>query len=309
MIYQLKKYTGHKDICPSCGQRTFTPYVDENGSILDVNVGRCDRESKCGYHYPPKQFFAEHPDVSIEDWRDAKPRHINLDVPNMAICTIPMDYITRSISVRNSNLQEYFHTALSKADADLLGCSAEEYMIGLTSKGETIYPQIDMNGRCRTAKIIQYDPTTGHRIKTNGMKVDWVHFRLKRSGVIPQDWQLTQCLFGEHLLAKYPDMPVAIVEAEKTAFICSAYIPDYVWLATGGKDQLNDRLNILQGRRITLFPDSDGYDKWKNKAREFTNLNIQVDKCIELHATDAERKCQIDLADVILEILKNNNQI
>ena len=302
MIYSLKRYNGRKDICPSCGQRSFTPYVDEDGNILDVNVGRCDRESKCGYHYTPKQFFAEHPDMSIEDWRDSKPRHINLDITKKRLCTIPMEYIDRSVSSeRDSALQVFFKTHLSEADANLLDWSAEEYRVGVTKDGATIFPQIDMEGRCRTAKIMRYDSTTGHRLKGQAGAIDWIHCRMKKSGDLPQDWELTQCLFGEHLLIKHPEQPVAIVEAEKTAVICSAFIPHLVWVATGGKSQLNERLNVLKGRRIVVFPDADGYKEWCDKIKHFPNLDIQVSDLVEAQATKEQQARQIDLADVIIE--------
>jgi hypothetical protein len=301
-MLQLKKYNGHKDICPSCGQRSFTPYVDEAGNILDVNVGRCDRESKCGYHQTPKQFFIEHPDMSIEDWRDSKPRHINLDVPKKELCLIPMELIDKSVTAdRDSALQVYFHTHLSKADADLLDWSAEEYRVGVTKEGATIFPQIDVEGRCRTAKIMRYDSTTGHRLKGQAGAIDWVHSRMKKSGDLPQDWELTQCLFGEHLLKKHPHQPVAVVESEKTAVICSTFLKEFVWVATGGKSQLNERLDVLKGRKVLVFPDSDGYEEWCYKAEQFHDLDINVSDLVHLNATKEERERQIDLADLIIE--------
>jgi hypothetical protein len=41
--------------CPNCSKHTFVKYVDsETGNYLTDNFGRCDRESKCGYHsHPP----------------------------------------------------------------------------------------------------------------------------------------------------------------------------------------------------------------------------------------------------------------
>lgn len=62
---------------------------------------------------------------------------------------------------------------------------------------------------------------------------------MKRVGQLPEDWELTQCLFGEHLLPLYPDKPVALVESEKTAVICSGLMPRFLWRATGGKQQIN----------------------------------------------------------------------
>ena len=302
MIFSLRKYTGRKDVCPLCGQRSFTPYVDEEGNILDVNVGRCDRESKCGYHFTPKQFFAVHPELSSQDWRDSKPRHINLDAVQKGLCTIPIEFISRSVTAkRNSALQVFFHTHLDKADADLIDWSAEEYMVGVTKEGATIFPQIDINGRCRTAKIMRYDSSTGHRMKGQSGAIDWAHNRLKKSGHLKPNWELTQCLFGEHLLAKHPKSDVAVVESEKTAVICSAFFPDFVWVATGGKSQLNNRLNILRGRKVIVFPDVDGYEEWCERVKQFPNLDIYVSDIVESNATEDQRLRQIDLADIVIE--------
>jgi hypothetical protein len=49
-------------------------------------------------------------------------------------------------------------------------------------------------------------------------------------------FQLSQCLFGEHLL-KDTETPVAIVESEKTAIIASCYYPEFIWLACGGSGE------------------------------------------------------------------------
>ena len=55
--YTLEKKS-RKIKCPSCGEKRFVRYVDSaNGEMLADNVGRCDREINCAYHYPPKLFF------------------------------------------------------------------------------------------------------------------------------------------------------------------------------------------------------------------------------------------------------------
>ena len=97
--------------------------------------------------------------------------------------------------------------------------------------------QIDTKGRCRSGKIMKYDPQTGHRIKDDSTpgKVTWIHSILKSRKLLPSSWELTQCLFGEHLLTEYPDHKVILVESEKTALIGCAFMPQYTWLATGGK--------------------------------------------------------------------------
>ena len=63
-MYHLEKYRtkASRHECPNCHRHSFTYYVDDSGEPLDPTCGRCDHESSCGYHYPPKQFFQDHPD-------------------------------------------------------------------------------------------------------------------------------------------------------------------------------------------------------------------------------------------------------
>ena len=69
----------------------------------------------------------------------------------------------------------------------------------------------------------------------------------------------------EHLLTRYRERIVALVEAEKTAVIGAGFIPEYVWLATGGLSGVNDRVDILKNRKILFSADVDVYDYWKEK--------------------------------------------
>ena len=77
-----------------------------------------------------------------------------------------------------------------------------------------------------------------------------------------------QCLFGEHLLSLCPGLPVALVEAEKTAAICSAVFPEFLWLATGGLGQFNDRVKVHLCRQVIAFPDLGACDRWRKKAKD-----------------------------------------
>ncbi len=49
--------------CPACGSaKKFTRYIDkETGRYIADTVGRCDRETSCGYHLKPKDYFADNP--------------------------------------------------------------------------------------------------------------------------------------------------------------------------------------------------------------------------------------------------------
>ena len=157
---------------------------------------------------------------------------------------------------------------------------------------------------------MQYDPTTGHRIKDPNMpgRINWLHTTLKRKKLLPKDWQLTQCLFGEHLLRQHPDTTIALVESEKTALISSALMPQYTWLATGGKSGLtSERLSSLKGRKIIVFPDVDAFKDWQQKIFTFPHLDIHISRLLEDNATPEDRAAQIDLADWLIKYLQDSN--
>ena len=147
----------------------------------------------------------------------------------------------------------------------------------------------------------------GHRIK-DGYGVNWVHAKMKKDGLLPDDWELTQCLFGEHLLnwSMNKNKTVALVESEKTALIGAACYPQYLWLATGGKSQMSDeKMKVLSGRTVIMFPDVDGYNEWAERAKTFTFCKIIVSDALEKNASPEQRAAKIDIADVLIAELKN----
>ena len=122
---------------------------------------------------------------------------------------------------------------------------------------------------------------------------------MKRKELLPEEWELTQCLFGEHLLSLYPDRTVALVESEKTAVICAGFIPEYVWLATGGKTSLGNKLDVLSGRKVVAYPDVDAYGFWCERLSVYSN--IKVSDYLQHIAGDNPSFRHMDLADLILE--------
>jgi len=68
--FHLEKYRlGNRYTCPNCERkRCFTRYIDDEGEVsFPDNVGKCDHEHSCGYHYTPKDYFREHPDFLSKD--------------------------------------------------------------------------------------------------------------------------------------------------------------------------------------------------------------------------------------------------
>ena len=319
-FYSLAKYRGKSSrlACPNCGRQfCFTPYVDPDGNILSEECGRCDHESSCGYHFTPHQFFQMHPEAKpqTEDWRKepdwlrqsqyrSKPKtEIKTKPtppPTTGICTIPMETVLKT--VRTKPVSDFLYYLCNLFDVDTILRLVREYLIGVTKAGDAIFYQIDRQGRCRTGKVMKYNRDTGHRIKDESVsgRITWVHSLMKSRGQLPDNWQLTQCLFGEHLLRKYPESPVILVEAEKTAIIGSGYYPECVWVAVGGKTQLGDKIDILAGRKIVAFPDIDAYDAWCTEFEKRPYLTVKVSDLLVREATPEDFESQIDIADLLV---------
>ena len=307
--YSLQPYEGpgSRFTCPACGgKRCFTRYVDENGDCLDEAVGRCNHESRCGYHYTPRQFFEDHPSAR-PDWKEnffRIPQQTIKKTVKKQLWTIKADIVKSTVNPAIESDFTAFLTGLigRKNTAKIV----KKYHIGVTKNRDVIFYQLDTEGRCRTGKIMKYDRKTGHRVKDEkvGGKITWVHSVLRQSADpllrLPDGWELTQCLFGEHLLRQFPFKPVALVESEKTAVICSTFWPEYIWLATGGKSQLNDRLQVLKGRKVVAFPDVDGYLEWKEKLSRVRGLDIVVSDVLEKEATFEDRANHVDIADLLI---------
>jgi len=289
--YQLEK-GGVKHACPACRQMRFVRYVDSftGGQVAD-EVGRCDRESSCGYHLRPSEYFhltGKNPFDIPKPAMKLQPKQEPVE-PSFIDTKVVQASFTR---YNQNNFCQWLCCVFGEQKAFELTAA---YKIG-TSKhwnGSCVFWQIDRDSRIRAGKIMLYNSHTGHRVKEPFNHIQWVH---KVMQIEP--YHLQQCLFGEHLLTDQ-QKAVAIVESEKTAIVASGFISEYVWLATAGKNNLNkDKLKALQGHRVTLFPDLMAYDKWKEIAGRVSG--VTVSDILERRATEADRAAGLDLADYLL---------
>lgn len=175
----------------------------------------------------------------------------------------------------------------------------ERYRVGDGYGGQTLFWCYDKSGKCRCGKNMCYRPD-GHRDKEHTISIGW---ELQKNGKIPADTKLRSCLFGEHLLSKYPLAPVGLVESEKTAIVCSIVSPGAVWLATGGATQNLDRaIALLHGRKVTVFPDADATSDWKNRFGFGKVRGFSVDEiCRDYCRKNGEKWRKCDIADIIIE--------
>ena len=247
--WQLRKGS-KKEYCPNCGQKRFVPYVlaSDGVTLAGAEFGRCDREQNCGYQrYPDGERY------TVAEPQKIQPR------PRL-------EYASNDLHIStDSNLFEWACSLLGVCDAV---CAWSDYNVGCIG-GRVIWWQMDSNGVVRTGKVMSYRPD-GHRDKADQWGVTWAHKHPQLKHLFKGE-ELQQCLFGEHLLRCYPEKPVALVESEKTALAMSRFIPEYVWLATGGSQGIksNERLAPLVGRKVFLIPDNGQYYAWKRAAEQY----------------------------------------
>lgn len=278
--WQLRKGS-RKEVCPNCGQKRFVPYVlaSDNMTIAGAEYGRCDREQSCGYHRYPNGEKVDVPAVKVE------PKEmLRYDGE------LPRQYPT-------CDFYAWMQSVLGKMDAFL---AINEYQVG-SADNMIIWWQTDRNGVTRTGKMMKY-LADGHRDKSDTFPVTWAHkHRLFKSKFVGEE--LRQCLFGEHLLTKFPNKPVCVVESEKTAVMMSRFMPKAVWVATGGSQGIKsaERLAPLIGRNVVLLPDNGQYWNWLPIAERYGwkmmnyEMNIPFEGC--------------DILDVLLdELNKQENE-
>jgi len=317
--YHLQPYKGaaSRFRCPVCNHRTksFKRYINsETNEEVAPHVGLCDRQDKCGYHLTPSQYFREVGIIRAGRSRKHQPNPGKVK-PDTEYYISP-DYVNDSFC--NYDKNNFVTYLINRFGLDVADKLVGMYRIGTSSywHGATIFWQLDSHGYVRTGKIMLYDKQTGKRVKEPFNHITWAHsiliseVRDRKSdnasdiGHQTSDFQLRQCLFGEHLLITSPYKPVAIVESEKTAIIASALMPAFIWLASGSLEGLNiEKCKVLQNRQVVLFPDVNAYRKWKTKAMELRRAmpgtTIAVSNELERLATDYDRKKGSDLGDAL----------
>jgi hypothetical protein len=297
--YILEPYKGisSRYICPECKQRskTFALYIDtETGQQINSNVGRCNRETSCGYHYTPKQYFQ---DNNISNDRSNFQLRIKPKVIEVKPNFIEPELLKASLQNYDANnFIIYLNSLFGK---EITNGLISKYFIG-TSKywnNSTVFWQIDTKGKIRTGKIMLYNNTTGKRVKQPHSFIQWIHSALKL-----ENFQLKQSLFGEHLITD-KQKTIAIVESEKTAIIASVYLSQFIWLAAGSLTNLTiDKCKVLEGRKVVLFPDLKAFDKWNIRAKELSHIaKFTISDLLERKATDIEKENGFDLADYLIK--------
>ena len=308
--FQLPR-KGAKYTCPNChGKKSFRRYIDvQTGVELADNCGICDHLNSCGYHYPPRELFRDFPELRPNDERN----HEWMNIPyashsRMNTCaentefhqTVFFDISwAEKASLRKSTFHSWFESLHFEHDVKEKVLS--EYLVGGTDKDiiiagvnhgpAVVFWQIDEQQRVHDAKLMAYT-ADGHRVQgwCNSMRSIC---EKKKSG--PQLQETEKVLFGLHLINRYPDKVIGIVESEKTALVCACSFPQYLWLATGGCGNLQaSKLRPLMNRTIIVYPDSGEYKKWSERMKESGHKHYTVFDLLEAYEPNT------DIADIIL---------
>lgn len=326
--YILKK-KGKKDVCPSCEKRKFVRYVDEEtGQLLPEIYGRCDREMKCGYFRDP---YTDGYAKAIRDGekelkifhaplRKRKKKREDVPLPEMVLKATQKDY------EKNGFLNNLLENVDYPFPSDRVKDVTDLYRLGTIGKGymqsACTFPFIDINENIRAIQAKTFD-SQNHTKKTSFVHsiIKGHYIRIdKKLPIWLEEYEKNDlkvsCLFGEHLLKKYPGKPIALVEAPKTAIYGTLYFghPNegkLLWLAVFNLSSLNkDKCRHLNDRDVFLFPDlsEDGkaYELWRKKAKEIERqipgACFYTSDLLEQIAPKEDRKKGADIADYLIKM-------
>ena len=328
-----------KHICPECGKKRFVRYVDtKTGEYLPDQYGRCDREANCGYHLNPYQdgyskmiWGRENGNSIVIPTRWKPPTTRKVQQPPVKPIYFDFEAFKRTLRPEhyenNIFIQNLFGRVQFPFDPADVTRVIELYRLGTVSagyrSGAVTFPFIDIDGNVRAVQVKQFDEAN----HTTG--TDFLHSILARHyndiGKQLPEWLETymsqdkkvSCLFGEHLLNKFPSNRIALVEAPKTAIYGTLYFglpetPDqYLWIAVYNKSSFTlDKVKPLQGRFVDVFPDlsKDGgtFREWEAKAKEFERqlpgTQFKMYDFLEHEALEADRVNGEDIADYLTKL-------
>jgi hypothetical protein len=342
--YILDK-SNKKHLCPECNEKTFVLYLDKyTDDYLQEHYGRCDRESKCSYHLNPYQDGYARDIRMLGNGKDAgdmimekqnrklKPAPEPFFIPNEVLRQTLKGY------EQNVFIQNLLSRVAYPFDTDYIEKVIAHYYLGTICEGYraggVTFPFIDQDENVRAIQVKQFDKenhTTGtdflhsvyskHPFINNSSPFD------KETGIRRQilpDWIIqyrnndlkVSCLFGEHLLNKYPFNPIALVEAPKTAIYGTLYFglpirsENLIWLAVYNKSSFSfDKIKALKGREVFVFPDlsKDGFtfSEWQRKATQFEKslpgTRFVFSDLLEQLAPEADKFDGNDLADYLIK--------
>ncbi|WP_340153442.1 DUF6371 domain-containing protein [uncultured Marivirga sp.] len=340
--YQLASNRVPKLMCPRCqSKRHWQRYFNtENGEVLPEIYGRCDNEVKCGYLYTPYEFpLVEEDSAKVRTSDKQRLQVVGSQITPDVYLPCKLNEKLQSTKELNS-FYNYLISKINYIHKGFLDAVFEQYKLGTIPiedmKGGLTIPYIDSKNRITAVQVKLFD-RCNHTTRTDFIHTLLLRYYRRKATEAPywlqkynSNSRKVRCFFGEHLLEKFPNNPVALVEAPKTAIYGTLYfgLPsksnDLLWLATYNVSSLTvEKCKVLKGRNVILFPDlsknGDTYQKWKAKSKklniEIPKVNFHVSDFLERKANQGEKDMGLDLADFLIQLdwrefqkeLKSNN--
>lgn len=335
-----KSYTG---LCPFHSDRHTGSFVvtpkGTNGTKNIATCFPCGKTWDCvgfvmdilGCDYPEAlRYLAKKYDIPIDEQQKyykpkdyfvkPTPEHI-VELPKR---TFDGSIIPRYMADRTDAFVNWLHSIpWSNAQRERIDKVVKNYGIGHSHFCEfgqthdfTIFWECDEHAVLHNGHFMKYKPD-GHRVKDKSQyPTTWLHARMqyaRHNRFDPSKEEASYCLFGQHLLPFYPQATVNIVESEKTAVVMAIAYGEpqmNIWMACCGLGNLTGNRQLLQplmdaNRRIVLYPDHDGVERWQEDMHELLNrykrLSINANPVTQWwRPSDGDKA---DVADVVVRML------
>ena len=328
--YTLDK-SSKKFYCPRCEKKRFVRYIDlETGEYLPDQFGKCDRADECGLFFDPyKNGYAA--DKAREEFGEGiewKPTRLKKEPTRTKRYFIPIEVLEATCSDYGANrfIQNLLNEVPYPIPSNKINEAISLYYLGTVKngyrKGAVTFPFIDSRDEVRAIQVKQFDENN-HTSATDSLPSIIEKHHTKQEEKLPK-WlvdyktndKIFSCLFGEHLLKRYPYNPVALVEAPKSAIYGTLYMghpratKNLLWLSTYNLSGLSvERCKPLKGRDVILFPDlsrnGSAHKRWADTAillnKEIEGARFIVSDLLEKAATEQDKEQGKDLADVLIE--------
>ena len=317
-------------LCPFHDDKTDGNFIVRPSTIPEKRGGNtyhcfvCMRRGEGG---GPVDFLMKHERLSFPDairWLGKKYNEPVDDIPlnytpppprpkpaPLPVLEIPRPYVGRTMQIATEQTIIFIEWLRLLPWDDEQSVRLQQtlwmYCVGGWRDGRVVFWQIDHQGIPRAAKLMKY-LEDGHRDKQ--AHPGWIYNQDGcRQQLDPEHHEIIKPLFGSHLLNRYPQAVINIVESEKTAIIMANYYGDFdsqIWMACGGLKHLQlDSLQPLidQGRTIWLWPDKDGRDDWQEVCDK-----LGYDHCrVYTHFFDTcwreEDGDKADIADIAIRMM------
>lgn len=285
----------------------------------------------CGAKGGPVQFLMESEKMSFPDAMRYLGKKYSIEVDNVPLnwtpppprpvppppppLELPRVWVKQLMDVGyfNRNIFTYWFGMLpwSQEQRARLQETLWMYCVGCYKDGRVVFWMIDHTGIPRAAKLMKYLPD-GHRDKS--AHPGWIYNQEGyRDFCQPDEHTILKPLFGSHLLKRYPEAAVNVVESEKTALVMANYYghsEQQLWLACGGLKhlQLESMQPLIdQGRTVWLWPDKDGVNDWQEVADKLGSEKIQVYTRFFETCWREEDGDKADAADIAIRMMKTGD--